>query len=184
MSDVAFVGHTTPPTPWVSGELSRVIAKLRELGQLPALEVALEPGCALTAAEHALLRNIPVRLHPLLPPDQLFDRYQAYPGVVPRLRAVWDHRLTDVATVDAGGISRARRRRRSSLLAAACTTHLVVYDGRDRGSVLDHLQRVMGTHDVVVVDPTAQRTIRIPPTPGASTWNPPSSSPAAAATTS
>lgn len=171
MSDIVFVGHTSPATPWIRGELARVLAKLADQAQLAVLHVALEPGTALDAAETALLLDVPVLLHPLYPGPELADRYAGHPGMADRLQLMSRHRLVDIAASEGSGANRARRRRRSQLLADTFPTHLVVYDGRDRGSVLDHLQLVMGTHDVLVIDPTDQTTRRIVPQ-GASTCLP------------
>lgn len=179
MSAVVFVGHTSPATPWVRGELARVLAKLAGQMQLDSLQVALEPGTALDAAETALLLEVPVVLHPLYPGPELVDRYAGHPGMADRLGLLWAHRGVDIADSDGSGANRARRRRRSTLLADTFATHLVVYDGRDRGSVLDHLQLVMGTHDVIQIDPSDQTTHRMipegaspcPPTPSTPSWS-------------
>lgn len=166
--DVVLVGHTTDgPSPnWLRAELTRVFQKLRLLNQLPSLAVSFDPGVALLATEVALIRAIPVTWHTLVPDDQLAGLSQV-DGYVGRTTALAGHPLvvTDVLPAP-HGTSRARRAARSALLARRYRTHVVVYDGRDRGTVLDHLQRVMGTHDVIHVDPLARSTIRIPATHG------------------
>lgn len=165
-----FVGHTddTAHPNWLRAELTRVLYKLRSLGQLAELAVSLEPGTALVATEVACLRGIPVLWHPLYGPDTLPTAYPV-PGWEGRVRALVQHPMVDVADSDGDGRSRARRRRRSVLLAEAYPRHVVVYDERTQGSTLDHLQRVLGTHDVIHVNPSTQRTTRIPPQE-ATTW--------------
>lgn len=178
--DTCFTGHTSAATPWVRGEIGRVLAKLRAQHQLTGLHVALEPGMALDAAEMALMLGIPTTLHGLYPGAELAERYQGHPGMTARLHLLFRHRLLEVAETEGSGANRARRRRRSVFLAEACHQHLVVFDGRDRGSVLDHLQHVMGTHDVIVIDPVEQSTRRIVPQGASTCPTPTSTSPAAA----
>lgn len=166
---VAFTGHTTDGAGanWVRSEILRVLTKLRQQNQVTDLAVAFDCGQPLIATECALLRGIPVRWHTLVDDDTLptLRNVDGYEG---RTRFLMQHPLVTTDVLPSPyGTSRARRRARNQLMADTYRTHIVVYDGRDRGSVLGHLQLVMGTHDVIHIDPTDQRTMRIPAPVGA-----------------
>lgn len=154
---LVLAGHTTMPTElsWLRGELERVLFKL----QPEVCHVAVDTGCAYELAEAALLDDRRVRLH-LLVPMLRWERYvSGYPGLPERTRAISRHPNTLSAHHTYGeSVNRAVRRSRFTALADTGWPHLLVYDGRDRGSMLDQLQLLMGSHELYIVDPVTKVT--------------------------
>lgn len=156
---VAALGHTSTPTnlAWLRGELLRVLDKM----QPDYVHVPLDSGCAIELAEAVILAEFPLILHPLIPIPQWLRYIATHPGAVDRTRVIVSC-ANDILTPTSESVSRGARRQQS-LELAEIPHQLVIYDGRHHGSVLDHLQRVMGTHNVVIVDPAEERTVRLPP---------------------
>lgn len=155
---VAALGHTSgAATSWIRGEMQRVLLKLAP----DTVYIAVDLGYSIEWAEAAVLCDLEVVLVPLVSNDRWLRYVRGHPGLERRWVTVSDRasRFTDT---DVESVSRAVRHRQHQLLRDQCDTHLLVYDGRHHGSIFTHLNQLYGTHDVIVLDPSTNRTVRLP----------------------
>jgi hypothetical protein len=155
---VCAVGHqtlTVNPS-WLRGEIERVLTKLSPT----SLHVGYGPGVPTDIAELAVVLGLPTELV-LYDPLAKTLRRKGLDGFAERTRALVDHDLvTSVCPVPSSGRIRQRIGQRAAFLAGAFSHHVMVYDGRNNGTMLEHFQLVRDTHDVILISPTERRTVR------------------------
>ncbi len=158
---ITVVTHESVPhhRGWCIDQVHRVLDKL-DRERTEDLLVRLDPGLALDTAESLALRGQDLTVVPAqanwLPLHKAYERHDS------------GHRLTALTTAGdhvhvrflplEEGTKRVAYQARDVHLAAVGDTHVVVYDERDRGSVLRFLQLVLGTQPVIVINPT-DRTV-------------------------
>lgn len=157
---IAVVTHESIATHrgWAINEVHRVLDKL-DPDCTEDVTVRLDPGLALDVAEslalgERVLTVLPAQAHHV----PLFEAYHRH-GVGRRLEVLLDvmHGVQTQFLPPTGG-GRVDFAERDRYLAAVATTHVAIYDGRDRGSVVRYLQHVLGVQRTIIIDPRAQHT--------------------------
>jgi hypothetical protein len=157
---LVIAGHTdTPPTiGWVRGELGRVLDKL----QPDQVTVRFDVGTALDATEIAVVGEFDVWIDPIVELDRLIAYAKGYPGTSERIRTIRRNACLSILPAHAESISRGTRRAHAEALRDTGQPHLLIYDGRPRGSVFQQMNDLLGTHDLYILDPVRQRTVHLP----------------------
>lgn len=141
---------------WVREEVLRVLDKLDIVDEAPLLR--LDPGFALDVAEtlgHATGVTVVPAQPNWLPMWQAYQRHHCERRLANLLANPYRNQPRFLAADEKQMVS---FRHRDEFLARTGDTHVVVYDGRDRGSVVRYLQLVLGAQPVVLIDPAAKRT--------------------------
>lgn len=172
---VALVTHesVTQHRSWAIDEIHRVLDKV----SLSPIMVRLDPGFALDAVESLGYRYDDVIVVPAqanwLP---LFEAYKRADAERRMHHLLADHTAIDVTFLPLSDGQRVGFAERDAWLAATCDTHVCVYDGRDRGSVVRYLQLVMGIQPTIIIDPATQTTRLLAPKGAPCTSTSPSTS--------
>lgn len=153
---VAIVTHesVTKHRGWTVDQVHRVLDKLDDTN---AAMLRLDPGFALDVAEAVALRQAGLTVVPAQP--NWVPMWQAYQRHAAERRLQYllaDPTVAQPKFLAADEEGRVSFRGRDEHLALTCDTHVVVYDGRDRGSVVRYLQLVHGVQDTIIINPLAR----------------------------
>lgn len=172
---VALVTHesVTQHRSWAIDEIHRVLDKL----QAGEILVRLDPGFALDCTESLAQRMDVVHVVPAqanwIPLFKAYERARAERRMHHLLA---DHNDIGVRFLPLSDGKMVDYAERDTWLAARCDTHVCVYDGRDRGSVVRYLQLVMGIQPTIIIDPATQSTRLLAPKGAPCTSTSPSTS--------
>lgn len=152
---VAIVTHEAVPQHrgWAIEQVHRVLDKLKDTD---AAMLRLDPGFPLDLAESLQSRCDGLTVVPAQPNwIPLFQAYKRHHALLRMEYLLADHTVQP-RFLSADGENRVSFQARDEFLAATCDTHICVYDGRDRGSVVRYLQLVLGLQTTILINPVAQ----------------------------